>query len=111
MQPDTTLPKEPKVQIYRAILNQSGTNAPVATVLQNTLDFTPVWLRDDTGLYYFLCTLTPGKVYTTVSPITGFITINTTDLASLIGLSTTGSDTSSGDGLLVNTCIEILVYQ
>lgn len=38
---------------YLALLSQSGTNAPVATVLVNTLGFTPVWQRDSTG-YYFI---------------------------------------------------------
>ena len=38
--------------IYRALLTQSGTNAPVATVLENTLGFTPTWDRSGPGLYY-----------------------------------------------------------
>lgn len=52
---------EQAIQIYTAILNQSGTNAPVATVLHNTLGFngeTIVWTRLSTGKY--LGTLT-GK--------------------------------------------------
>jgi hypothetical protein len=50
-------------KIYRAWLTQSGTNAPVPTVLQNTLGGTPVWARSTTGIY--TCTLanafTDGK--------------------------------------------------
>lgn len=38
--------------IYRALLTQSGTNAPVATVLENTLGFTPTWDRSAPGIYY-----------------------------------------------------------
>jgi hypothetical protein len=30
-------PQEPKYKVYTALLNQTGTNAPVATVLENTL--------------------------------------------------------------------------
>lgn len=40
---------QPKV--YKAILNQSGTSAPVATVLVNTLGGTVVWTRSLAGIY------------------------------------------------------------
>jgi hypothetical protein len=43
-------------KVYTALLNQSGTDAPVATILQNTLDGTPVWTRISAGIYH--CTLT-----------------------------------------------------
>ena len=38
-------------KIYSALLTQTGTNAPVATVLENTLSGTPVWSRFGTGDY------------------------------------------------------------
>lgn len=37
--------------VYSALLTQSGTDAPVATVLQNTLGGTVVWTRNSTGQY------------------------------------------------------------
>ena len=37
--------------MYRALVSQTGTAAPVVTVLQNTLSQTPVWSRDDVGVY------------------------------------------------------------
>ena len=37
--------------VYRAILNQSGTSAPVATVLENTLGGTVIWARTNVGAY------------------------------------------------------------
>lgn len=40
---------EPKV--YIALLTQTGTDAPVATVLKNTLGGTVVWTYGDVGLY------------------------------------------------------------
>lgn len=46
----TTLPARP-YKVYSALLNQSGTNAPVATVLENTLGGTVVWSYDDVGFY------------------------------------------------------------
>lgn len=38
-------------KVYRALLSQSGTDAPVATILENTLGDTPVITRDDLGNY------------------------------------------------------------
>lgn len=39
------------VKVYRALLTQTGTDAPVATVLENTLGGTVVWTRDSMGVY------------------------------------------------------------
>lgn len=44
-------PIEITVRTYVAILNQSGTAAPVATVLHNTLEGDVVWTRSGTGAY------------------------------------------------------------
>lgn len=41
---------------YVALLTQSGTDAPVATILENTLGGTPVWTYDSSG--YYIATLT-----------------------------------------------------
>lgn len=49
--PDTELPKEPKIKIYTALLTQTGTNAPIATVLQNSLGQNIVWTRVGPGEY------------------------------------------------------------
>ena len=38
-------------KVYTALLSQSGTNAPVATVLENTLGGDVVWSREDAGIY------------------------------------------------------------
>lgn len=38
-------------KVYTALLNQSGTDAPVATVLENTIDTTLMWERFATGQY------------------------------------------------------------
>ena len=38
-------------KVYTALLTQSGTNAPVATVLENTLGEEPVWTRVSLGSY------------------------------------------------------------
>ncbi len=41
----------PGIKRYVALITQSGTSAPVATVLENTLGGTVVWTRDSTGIY------------------------------------------------------------
>lgn len=38
-------------KVYTALLTQSGTDAPVATVLENTLGGTVVWTRQSAGIY------------------------------------------------------------
>lgn len=38
-------------KVYRALLTQSSTDAPTATVLENTLGGTVVWTRIDAGQY------------------------------------------------------------
>lgn len=48
----------PEIQVYTAILNQTGETAPVATILHNSMvseagnPATPLWARTDTGDYY-----------------------------------------------------------
>lgn len=42
-------------KVYTALLTQTGTDAPVATVLENTLGGTPIWTRGLAGEYN--CTL------------------------------------------------------
>lgn len=41
----------PKYKVYTAILTQTSTNAPVATVLENTLGGTVVWSYNSVGFY------------------------------------------------------------
>lgn len=58
MIPNTSLPKTPAVAVYKAILNQTGTAAPVATVLQNTTGIDWDWTRESAGQYR----LTPDEL-------------------------------------------------
>ncbi|OUL63702.1 BspA family leucine-rich repeat surface protein [Flavobacterium sp. AJR] len=46
----TTIERRP-YRVYTALLTQSGTSAPVATVLENTLGGTVVWSRNAVGQY------------------------------------------------------------
>lgn len=55
------------VKSYVALLTQSGTDAPVATVLENTLGGTVVWTRDSAGVYIgtLASAFTENKTYIT----------------------------------------------
>ncbi len=41
----------PSYLVYTALLMQTGTNPPTATVLENTLGFTPIWEYTGVGIY------------------------------------------------------------
>jgi len=43
----------PKYKIYVALLTQTGTSAPVATILENTLGFTPFISYSSPGVYLY----------------------------------------------------------
>ncbi len=100
-------------KVYTALLTQTGTNAPVATVLENTLGGSVVWTRSGTGSYAGTLTgvFTDLKTWTTIggnynSP-SSFLRLkrNTLNDVSLV--------TESGgisDNVLENTSVEIRVY-
>jgi hypothetical protein len=110
--------------VYTALLTQTGTDAPVATILQNTLGGTPVWGYTSAGLY----TVTLAGVFTVnktvifVQPMPINASANRTNLlqlthtsADVITLKTmyqNGSDslTATIDGVLVDVGIEIRVF-
>lgn len=65
----TTAPVDSRIyKVYTALLSQSGTDAPVATVLENTIG-TITWLRDGVGSYYAssAALFTASKTYTNVT--------------------------------------------
>ena len=45
------LPTGPTYKVYTALLTQSGTDAPVATVLENTLGYNITWGYSNVGVY------------------------------------------------------------
>ncbi len=107
--------------VYTALLTQSGTSAPVATVLENTLGGTVVWSRDVAGIY--VATLSGAFTANKTTPIsqreqqsadnvddipkwlTGLrLTDNT------YGLNTGNYDLGLSDSVLNGAFIEIRVY-
>ena len=97
---------------YVALLTQSGTDAPVATVLSNNLTGTFTWARTDVGIY----TLTASAATFTADKTIVFL--NAGSAQSLI----TGERTSDtvltiqtisgglADGAITNGAFEIRIY-
>lgn len=109
---DAQAATEPKV--YVALLTQSGTDAPVATVLENTLGGTIVWSYTDVGVYTgtLASAFTANKTacFVTINEqndsenfiILGSASVNTVTVQSL-------SDGTNTNGLAI-TSIKIEVY-
>lgn len=105
--------------VYTAILSQNGTNAPVATVLENTFGDTVTWTRLSSGQYrgsFSNASFQLSKFFAVV----GRQNINTLtrldifgDSSIFLGTATvSGAQTTSfSDNLMFNTCIEIRVYK
>lgn len=98
--------------VYTALLSQTGTGAPVATVLQNTVGDI-VWVRNSGGVYRGTLNgaFPLGKFWSVISysgesvDITLSIErINDNYFLILV------NDGIGGDGALTNTPIEIRVY-
>ena len=102
-------------KVYTALLSQSGTGAPVATILENTIPgFSITPSRSFTGLYQLKCTpsLDINKVYFDVintQLFSGFIISKEITVEGIIQISTKNGSTPT-DGILSRTPIEIRVY-
>ena len=108
-------------KVYTALLTQSGTNAPVATVLENTLGGEVVWTYDGVGLYLATCSgcFTENKTMTilslwgedNVTPKLGYsewVSVNNIYLR-LLNMDQNPENYLGGSNTL--TSIEIRVYQ
>ena len=99
--------------VYTALLNQTGAEAPVATILQNTTGGTITWIKTGTGEY----TATIANALFTLNKTLVFIN-NGDGLHQGAGIApswtsptttTINIDTFS-DGALINGAIEIRIY-
>lgn len=99
---------------YVALLSQADTDAPVATVLENTLGGAVVWTRDDIGVY--VATLADAF---TANKTAFFVTTKATD--KILAIESDAGDADNiylysinngvpDDECLENTPIEIRVY-
>jgi hypothetical protein len=107
-------------KVYTALLTQEGTDAPVATVLENTLGGDIVWSRFDQG--YYDGTLTGAFTESKTVIFFGhkndtskydslYITNNKLDVNSFEIITTVSTISSPPiDDAMLNTPIEIRVY-
>ncbi|HOJ04092.1 MAG TPA: hypothetical protein PK916_08815 [Bacteroidota bacterium] len=104
------------VKVYRAFLTQTGTSAPTATILENSLG-TIVWARADTGTY----TATLSNAFTAnktwaenkiISASTGAVYDIVRTSASVMTVTTRQMPGAAArkDALLSSTVLEIRVY-
>lgn len=114
-------PSSVGVKVYTALLTQTGTAAPVATVLENTLGGTPVWTRGGNGTF----TITLSGAFPVDKTVT-FLTVHNNDAdgrivqqmnyagapnANARGFVIANASTNAAaDGLAALSCIRILVY-
>lgn len=111
--------------VYSALLTQSGTNAPVATVLQNTLGYTVTWARSGAGQYsatlvgssfpantFILTTATRGIGVAGVTYTYGVVNSGTNAIDFVSAYLAVGPPVSISqqDGILTNAPIEIRIY-
>lgn len=101
-------------KIYKALLTQTGTDAPVATVLVNTLSGTPVWSYEYVGGYALTLAseFVSGK---TAYSITTFQqasrkAIISDNFPNQILVDTTDNSGTGYNDVLLNTLITIEVY-
>jgi hypothetical protein len=104
------------VKTYRALVTQSSTTAPTATVLENSLGGAVVWARGSTGTYTatLAAAFTADKTFVMSSGSTGAITavkdvVTARTSADVITVNT-GAAGTAADGILSAYAIEILVY-
>lgn len=107
---------EPKV--YVALLTQTGTDAPVATVLKNTLGVTPVWTYTNVGVYNYLLPFNVLKTFVIYTTGSGQNTASQLIHAynyddgrdNLIEIITKDGTNTLANELLINFYIKIEVY-
>jgi len=110
--------EDAKPRVYAALFNQSGTSAPVATLLDSTLSGTLVWTYTGVGVYTgtltgaFTADLTfipPGTITAVDGSVAGHYTITRTS-ANVIVLRTFNTSFVAANALLIATPIEFKVY-
>lgn len=99
-------------KVYTALLTQSGTSAPVATVMENNIGAI-IWSRSSVGMYKgtLAGAFTLGKTTVNVSmgAAIGVIQGNST-IANEVAIGTTNNSIIYSDGMLSNAFVEIRVY-
>lgn len=103
------------IATYRALISQTGTASPTATILENTLGIVPSWSRVGAGNYTLTATglLTSGKVMATIQgALTGgyWASCNTLSSPNTWQFETFNNIGAGQDAKLNNTPVEIRIY-
>lgn len=98
-------------KVYTALLTQSGTSAPVATVLENTIGTITI-TRSGTGEYTITSSglFTLNKTTFDITPIQGFIKQSALSNINTIVFETRSTSNVASDELLLSKKLEIRVY-
>lgn len=116
--PDTRLPKIPRIELYSVLLTQTASAAPtVMKVLQKTTDAEFTWNRENTGTYNLIsdteifeptphnwASITNSQNIPDISIVVEYI--SPTNLR----VTTYNATPSPTDALLSNTFLEIRIY-
>jgi len=99
-------------KVYTVLLNQTNTKAPVATILENTLGVTPTWHYEGYGQYRVTST---GLFLANKTFIATNYGIASEDFGNYYSLVRDNDNellmvVSTGDDRLINTPIEIRIY-
>ncbi len=99
-------------KVYAALLTQTGTDAPIATVLENTLGGTVVWTYSDVGVYAgtLAGAFTENKTAVNISGVVGLAAGARSDADSVSVTTFLSDDGTARNGVLSSTYVEILVY-
>lgn len=98
---------------YVAILSQSGTDAPSALVMENTLGVTITWAYAGVGNYYANASsavFTSGKTWFMSSNQADLSTLNAINNTSQVQLTTYSDIATVSNNMMFNLAIEIRVY-
>jgi len=110
---DTKVAEVRPYKVYTALLNQSGTNAPVAIILENTLVGDIIWSYDNIGGYIGTLTGVFANNKTAImltASLTGIIINGKVEDINTISIGTMSIVGTYVNNSLVNTAIEIRVY-
>ena len=107
--------KQP-IKVYKALLSQTGTAAPTATVLANSFGITPSYSYVGTGNYTLTATgiLTTGKMFARIQgALTGgfWASCNTLSSPDTLQIQTFNNIGGGTNAQLNNTPIEIQIFQ
>lgn len=99
---------KPQPKKYRATLTQSGVTPPVETILENSLEFVPVWSYAGPGIYILesVGNFPAGRTFITMPYVSVDVVTNVLTPGDSVAI----VNQAGLDGTLVDVPFEVLVY-